>query len=325
MKTGTLFRSGLAVVQERFFNKKTPLMIGWALTNRCNLKCIYCNSHKIASKELDTDTILNIIDETKRLGTKVIAYTGGEPLLREDIVQILEYTKTNGIYTMLITNGILLPQKKDVLKWTDTVTISLDGPKQIHDLQRGDGSHKRALEAVEYLLSQNKKAEITVTLTKYNVNELDYFFALSRKLGVLLTFQAVTVRPLGLSSIDGLLPSKQDLNKAYTKILNEKRCNEWITHSIPGIKYYLDAPDLKKLNCYAGRLFCRIRSDGKVDACSQFEQDNARDSSLVGYEEAFLHTKKSVCQGCWCSNLVEFNNIVNGDIESLINSIKFLK
>lgn len=320
----TIVRSGSDVIKVKYLRKKIPLLVGWALTNRCFSKCIYCNSDNVISKELDTKKILHIIDGLKRMGTKAIAYTGGEPLIREDIAQIIKYTKNKGIHAMLITNGLLLGEKSRIIKWIDLITVSLDGPREINDFQRGKGTHDKVLEIIKYLRNQNKKVEITVTLTKYNLKELDYLFGLSKKLEIFLTFQIVSQEPLGVPNIDFLLPSKQDLNEAYRRILIEKSRNKLINHSIAGIKYYLDWPKLRKLNCWAGRLFCRIRSDGLVDACSMVEDKDALDCSVVGFETAFINTKKVFCEGCWCSNVVELNYIVNANLNSMLNAIKFL-
>lgn len=82
------------------FIPKGPLTVGWDITNRCNLMCKHCyaesNSRK-PSEDLPLDTVKNVVDQLSDLGCVIIALAGGEPLMRKDLPQIIEYIKNKGI------------------------------------------------------------------------------------------------------------------------------------------------------------------------------------------------------------------------------------
>ena len=81
-----------AIMKLRVLKKNTPIVVSWSLTNRCNSKCKYCSRWKQETAELNTKQIFSIIDELSKMGTRRIIYTGGEPLIREDIAEIINYT-----------------------------------------------------------------------------------------------------------------------------------------------------------------------------------------------------------------------------------------
>ncbi|MBN2407345.1 MAG: radical SAM protein [Elusimicrobia bacterium] len=312
------------IAKFKLFGRHCPLILGWAITNRCNLNCIYCNANNVKSPELGTREALCVIDELAEMGTALIAFTGGEPLLRDDMAEIAEHACARNISVNLITNGTLLLEKKNILKHVDFFTLSLDGTREIHDYQRGRDTYDAVIEAVRYLADKGKLTEIAFTLTKYNASQIDQVIELSKEFGALLTCQIVSRHPLG-GDIADIVPSKKELSTVYEKLLSEKKGgNRLINHSIRGIRYYLGWPAFKDIECFAGKLFCRIRCDGRVDACSMIEDPAALDCRDSGFGAAFSAAKKMECAGCWCSNLLEFGNAVEFKFDSILNNLKFL-
>jgi len=95
----------------RIFRKKTPLVVSWAITTRCNRSCQYCNIHNIKSKELTTPQVFALIDEMSGLGTRIIHFTGGEPLLRDDLGAIIDHCRQVGVLSSVNSNGSLISQR----------------------------------------------------------------------------------------------------------------------------------------------------------------------------------------------------------------------
>ncbi len=113
---------------------KKPLPIGVTaeLTYRCNLRCIHCYCTNSISKELTLNEWKRAIDILKSWGTVFITFTGGEPLLREDLLQIMRYASKNGMALRLFTNGTLINEKiADHLKDMNLleVEVSIQGDK----------------------------------------------------------------------------------------------------------------------------------------------------------------------------------------------------
>ena len=107
------------------------MAVSWSLTFLCNQRCSYCDVWKYRKEELDLPQVEKIIDELSCLGTKWISFTGGEPLLRSDLESIIAYAKSKNIYVSVSTNGVLVPEKINILKLADKVKLILDGPEDV--------------------------------------------------------------------------------------------------------------------------------------------------------------------------------------------------
>ncbi len=126
----------------RYRNLDTSISITQAylhVTQKCNLKCTYCyNSHNLnTTPELNTDQLKYIINKLKEVGTKSIIITGGEPLLRKDIVELCAYIKKLKMHVELLTNGSFLNDKKEILKYVDVMIISVDPGNESYNKRIG--------------------------------------------------------------------------------------------------------------------------------------------------------------------------------------------
>jgi len=85
-----------------------PLWISWEITNKCNYKCIHCRMDELNdfNKELSTDEVISCINQLNEIGVYQINYSGGEPFLRNDFIDILEYTSKSNIKIGVTTNGV---------------------------------------------------------------------------------------------------------------------------------------------------------------------------------------------------------------------------
>lgn len=167
------------------FSSQILPVIVWNITNRCNLSCLHCyakaNTRRV---ELSTEDCKKIINELSGFGVPIILFSGGEPLLREDIFELANYAKERGIKTVLSTNGTLIDENfVEKLKVFDYVGISLDGIK-VHDKFRGiNGAFDRAIKAIE-ITREVTLTGIRFTLTKYNFLELPELIKMAKNLGV---------------------------------------------------------------------------------------------------------------------------------------------
>jgi radical SAM protein with 4Fe4S-binding SPASM domain len=161
------------------------------LTNKCNLKCIYCYADERDKKErnLGFKDYLNIIDSINNLSKNVdIVLTGGEPLLIKYALDVAEYAKNKGNQLHLLSNGLLINEDnvKKISELFDLVKISLDGSNStIHDMHRGEGSFYKTLKAVDLLVKNKAKVQISMTVTKKNINDMS---SMVNKFGSLLSF-----------------------------------------------------------------------------------------------------------------------------------------
>jgi len=155
-----------------------PHHVQWLITRRCNYRCRGCNVWREQNdiEELTTDEIKKGLDILRGLGTIEIVFSGGAPLLREDIDEILEYASRYFV-TTVYDNGSLVLEKIDALRNVDFVAISLDSlnPK-VNDYIKGvKGSWKKAMEAIETLHEEGISVCVSPTISQLNLYEIvDY-------------------------------------------------------------------------------------------------------------------------------------------------------
>ena len=140
---------GLSVLRYQVTGHRTPVAVAWLITGRCNLNCCYCKwKDERQSGELDTAAVKRLIDQMKMAGVRLISFTGGEPLVRSDMGEIIRYVKSHGLVCKLNSNGMLVQQRLDDLRPLDLLQISVDGPPQVQDQLRGAGTAERASHAI---------------------------------------------------------------------------------------------------------------------------------------------------------------------------------
>jgi pyrroloquinoline quinone biosynthesis protein E len=128
MKSRHRWHAARALVGVRFFKKRIPLFLSWPITHRCNFRCAYCDRPNQAGAELATERALALVDEFAALGTQFVFLSGGEPLVRKDVGEIVERCRQNRLFVCLTTNAALYLQRKHEVGRVDMLKISLDGP-----------------------------------------------------------------------------------------------------------------------------------------------------------------------------------------------------
>ena len=166
----------------QFSRDKKPVIV-WNVTAQCNLTCTHCyaaNSPK--SDELSTAEALELIDDLADYGCPVLLFSGGEPLMRRDILQLAAYAVKKGIRVVFSTNGTLIDAPwAQALKATGAsyVGISLDGMEKTHDLFRNcRGAFKRTLAGIRHCRDTGVKVGLRMTMTKDNLHEVSAIFDL---------------------------------------------------------------------------------------------------------------------------------------------------
>jgi len=325
MQLTNRFKTVKSILNQKLFNKNTPLSVSWALTNRCNKKCSYCNLPNINSKELVTKQIFSIIDELKELGTQRIGFTGGEPLLRKDINEIIDYSHNRGIFTGLVSNGSLVKKNLSKIKNLDLLQLSLDGEEEVNDKQRYKGSYKDVISAVKSARDKIPKIWITYVLTKNNLNSIDFILDLAEEYDLKVFFQpVVNYRNCGMEA-KNLFFGERIYKETIKKLIKLKKINKHVGNSRVGLKYLLKWPNYEKLNCYASRLFAHIYPDGDVYPCFNMDDKKPINCLSNGFNNAFKQLKLKECKGCWTYANIEMNYLFDLNFNAGWNSLKLLK
>jgi MoaA/NifB/PqqE/SkfB family radical SAM enzyme len=146
----------------------------WLITRKCNYRCAGCNVWKEQDpRELETSEIKKGLDILKKMGIVDLVISGGEPLLRDDIGEILDYASKSFV-TTVCDNGSLAAEKTDALRNVDFVAISIDSLDEAKNDSIKDvpGAWKRAMEAVEFLQKEGISVSVTPTISQKNMYEI---------------------------------------------------------------------------------------------------------------------------------------------------------
>ncbi|CKL83064.1 radical SAM domain-containing protein [Mycobacterium tuberculosis] len=179
-----------------------PICLTWELTYACNLACVHClsSSGKRDPGELSTRQCKDIIDELERMQVFYVNIGGGEPTVRPDFWELVDYATAHHVGVKFSTNGVrITPEVATRLAATDyvDVQISLDGATaEVNDAIRGTGSFDMAVRALQNLAAAGfAGVKISVVITRRNVAQLDEFATLASRYGA--TLRITRLRPSG--------------------------------------------------------------------------------------------------------------------------------
>lgn len=235
----------------QFSEDKKPIVV-WNITQRCNLKCKHCYAAGVAdvSQELTHEEALRAIDGFATFGCPVLLFSGGEPFIREDILELATYARQKGLRVVFSTNGTCITEeiaKKIAAIGVSYVGISIDGVRETHDAFRGvPGAYERSLAAIRYCREAGGKVGLRVTLTRANVKEIPSIFQLMREENIpriCLYHLVYTGRGADLKSED---LSHEESRAAVDCIINETKASFEAGHPLEvlTVDNHCDAPYL---------------------------------------------------------------------------------
>ena len=181
----------------RMLTRSVPPFITIAVTYRCPCRCVHCYASapdRSGPDELDTAQMKSVIDQAKRLGVIGIIFSGGDPLMRPDIVELVRHAHALGLLTRVSTTGLTLDSKLvSELKAAGLTQcgVSIDHPDpEVHDQLRGvPGAHEKAIEAIRNLRQADILCQILVYASKRNVpSGLERIVELGRSLDVFAVY-----------------------------------------------------------------------------------------------------------------------------------------
>ncbi len=168
----------------QFSKDKKPVVV-WNVTRKCNLRCVHCYSHsedRNYAGELSYDEGITLIDDLAQFGSPVILFSGGEPLVRPDVLELIQHAVDRGLRAVLSTNGTLITKmiaKKLKEIGLSYVGISLDGLDDRHDAFRGvQGTFLKVMKAIRNCMEMELKVGLRFTITKRNFGDIEGIFDL---------------------------------------------------------------------------------------------------------------------------------------------------
>lgn len=308
-----------------------PSVMHLEITYRCNCRCVFCDRWRIgprlAEKELSLQELFNLAMQAKRIGIKVLAFSGGEPLIRPETVKVSEFAKEIGISTLINTNGTLINERnvREIVKNFDQIIISIDSLNpEMHDKLRGHTStFHQAFKAVK-LLTKNMRSlgqiAIQTVLSDENYDEIAKISSFFRKLCI-----PVFVQPVHNLTESLYAPIRHRCGKTDIKEIRENI--EKLTKDLTfpqslyniGFKliyrgYFEKIPDflndpsslINNFICLAGSFSFLVDPFGTVYPCDgmRVTQGNVREKPLAKIWEDMLEIRKKISSKnrkcvCW--------------------------
>jgi mycofactocin biosynthetic radical S-adenosylmethionine protein MftC len=248
-----------------------PICLTWELTYGCNLACVHClsSSGRRDPRELTTAQAKAVVDQLAAMDVFYVNIGGGEPTIRPDFTELVEYAVGNGVGVKFSTNGgTMTPARARQLTAMDylDVQISIDGASPAtNDPVRGTGSFAAACRAMELLRDAGFGSfKVSTVVTRLNVPELDDLLALTQRFGAELRLTRLRPAGRGATTWQELHPTAEQ----------QRRLHSWLVERpevLTGDSFFhLSAlgDSLPGLNlCGAGRVVCLIDPVGDVYAC----------------------------------------------------------
>lgn len=328
-----------------------PEHVYFSLTNRCCLRCIMCDIPKSSGSqenELSTDEAKKIILQIKDLGVRHLIFSGGEPLLRSDLIDLIRFSRKNGIpWVDIITNGILCDDQiaqELITSGLDHLTVSLDGISEVNDMIRGQGSFQRSVDAIDKfnyykdkLNARHPTIGINFTILNKNINDMLRIveFAKSKRCNI------VVLQPVLVSNISmydrkksPLWPSPTELaglEKNINELIGMKaKDSEFIVYTDPAILksisgYFRGKRPGKNFKCYEGIKRIVITGEGKLWSCSGVYGDLRKDNLKEIWFSAELQKIRNSAKRCRAHCLqdcVYFPMDLMGQVKKLLSVLR---
>ena len=318
-------RQALWLIHRDYLFEKSQLRyLFWECTLNCNFQCKHCGSHAGMNNiedAISTDEIKKaFLDVSNNFDAKniTIAVTGGEPLLRKDLFEVMEYTSSLGFRWGMVTNGYLVSKEivqKAKKAGMRTIDISIDGIGKTHDEFRNkEGSYDKAMNAFQLFFEEDflDPLRITTTVHKNNIEQLDEMYDAFLNLGV-KDWRLINVDPIGRASHNSdILLSPEEFGQLLV-FIKEKRKTKFEIRTTFGCAHFLGDNYENEVRSYF--FFCRtginigsILHNGDIFVCPNVPRKKHLIQGNIGNDlfsevwknkfEIFRKKDRIICDKC---------------------------
>lgn len=322
-------RGGLRLLGGRLRGSPALLSAVIYLTQRCNLRCVYCSAPLRGTGEIDTAAWRTIVDQLAALGCLRVAILGGEPLLRADLGEVIAHIRSRGMTASLTSNGLLVPRRIEALRGLTHLVLSLDAPGPANDAARGAGVFAAVEKAIAAARSIGVRVKLNAVLSAPTAGHLDELLAFCEHHDLSLTVNVVRSETPELWKDAATVRLADDAVAALlTRLAEIARRNRRLLFSAPTYRYAAAWQDygkdraqvgdwpaddprlLRAPACHHGRNSIAIDADGEVYPCSlTFGRICGGNAANDGVETAWRRLHDHQCLTCFSPCTVEQNAI----------------
>lgn len=258
------------------FRLKAPLWVWLEITRNCNMSCKHCyiRAGEPRDNEMSTEEVYSLIDKLSEMGVFLLILTGGEPLLRKDIVQVTNYAHSKGMLVNILTNGSLLDE--DLLasfpKDNLAISISLDGTRY-HSEIRGKYDFEYIASKIKMVKDFGIPCVVNTSITKGNINEIFEVIDWCDKNSVICSIRQVVLMGRARDHAEEMTLDAQDIKKIKNifklEMLNAIRLKPLAKDLYLMNFYEFILSVVKKTRmCKGGRSVAYIASNGDIYPCT---------------------------------------------------------
>ncbi|MBI4143899.1 radical SAM protein [Candidatus Woesearchaeota archaeon] len=306
-----------------------PFMLSHLVTNRCNLSCPYCIWKRNEPDKMSKEQIKKFYNEAKQEGFKGVFIWGGEPLLREDIPEILEHAKSLKWNVSMATNGEMLEEKAEkIAPYLDTILISIDHPTKHDILRQGKKVYEKAINGIRRIKQCNPgiKCIIATVLTKHNYDQMKNMVELAAKERCFLLVQQMDK---GIT-YDKNTNNKEDATQEQRdKALDMLKKLKKDGHAIINSNTYLNQfhSPKKQYKCKCQRCYLTVYANGSIWGCAQNKPvgniiETPLKKILSSEEYANFRKHADECSKCTDAGTLENTYLYELKIEPIMNFLK---
>lgn len=330
---------GIRIAGARLRHRRIPFFVQLVPTSRCNLNCRYCfgQFHEREGIHFPRKNLLMVIDSLAALGTQFILLTGGEPMMYPHIADVVRRIGEHKIELLLGSNGLNIAERIDELAPVNTFSISLDGPRELHDYYRGDGSYDIAMNAVRAARERGRRVQLQYTMTRDLINSFEHVSRIAFELGCFIGINFLRpqrqARGLVVSPDEA---SNQEIEKFIYYLIKTRP--EALPYPTPLLKRVVNWPyeysrdviirrkDLQgyiPIPCSAGKFMVAIDNIGDIYPCAKWFYTRPLGNCIDGdMKKAWRELPEVNCQACLDLGFNLLNDTLRFSPSSLLNLLR---
>ncbi len=298
--------------------RKRPFVLSHAINSRCNMRCGFCEYWKESGSQMDLEEVFRLLDEARDFG--ILAYNAWtvEPLLREDLPEILAHARSLGMITSLITNGLLLEKRADELEDLDYLSVSVDGISSYKEI-RGIEFDRILPGIIKAKEKMENPLLLNCVISGKNLDDIEELIIMAKELDVKVSFEPMyefggidsdTWNEFGIRDME-------KYRRVVDRIIDMKREGYPIINSLTYLKMVRELKT--NFSCHANDIILDVAADGSIENCRVHREPigHIRDG-IENVWEATREKRKAIsdkCQKCLFFGYVENSLMYDFNLE----------
>ncbi len=305
-----------------------PFSATFAVTNRCNLRCAYCNCPYIDPTNLDLANIEILFRRLRAMGIRRLGLAGGEPMVRQDLGEIIDLAKRERFFVSVNSNLTLFDRHPERLARADLVYTSLDGDAAAHNAARGERAYEGVVDGITRLVGGGKPVIAICVVTEHSIGQVDFLLRQAETIGFRMHFQPQCVDTEIVRGTVSPALSNERLRAFWRGLLDEKRSGRPIVSSTPYLEFLSEWRDFAisaylapTKRCAAGAGYLYVDPLGKAYACA-YTKGKMKPVDLLANDWRAEWNRETPCTTCAVGPMLEFNMLFQRPLAAALEGLR---